>query len=93
MTSPVPRRATRLSLDPVSSAEAGASSPAQSGALADWRAVSAYVLLGEPGSGKTTAFEMECDADPEGSERVSARDFAELDTTEPPRVAREDPVY
>ena len=80
----VPRRATRLSLDPVSSAEAGAASPAQSGPLADWRDVSAYVLLGEPGSGKTTAFEMECDADPKGSERVSARDFAELDTTSHP---------
>ena len=80
----VPRRATRLSLDPVSSAEAGASSPAQSGPLADWRDVSAYVLLGEPGSGKTTAFEMECHADPKGSERVSARDFAELDTTSHP---------
>ena len=80
----VPRRATRLSLDPVSSAEAGAASPAQSGPLADWRDVSAYVLLGEPGSGKTTAFEMECDADPEGSERVSARDFAELDITSHP---------
>ena len=80
----VPRRATRLSLDPVSSAEAGAASPAQSGPLADWRDVSAYVLLGEPGSGKTTAFEMECDADLEGSERVSARDFAELDTTSHP---------
>ena len=75
----VPRRVTRLSLDPVSSAEANAASPARSGPLADWRDASAYVLLGEPGSGKTTAFEMECDADPEGSERVSARDFTELD--------------
>ena len=80
----VPRRVTRLSLDPVSSAEAGAASPAQSVALADWRDVSAYVLLGEPGSGKTTAFEMECDADPKGSERVSARDFAELDVASHP---------
>ena len=80
MTTPrVPRRVTVLSLDRGPSAGADAAPSAKSGSLADHRGASAYVLLGEPGSGKTTAFEMECDADPEGSERVSARDFVELD--------------
>ena len=81
---PVPRRVTELTLDPVSSAEPRAASPARSGPLADWRGASGYVLLGEPGSGKTTAFEMECDADPESGERFSARDFAALDVDSRP---------
>ena len=73
----VPRRVTESSLDPGSFANAA--SPATSSSLADHRNASAYVLLGEPGAGKTTAFEMECDADPANSERVSVRDFVELD--------------
>ena len=72
----VPRRVTELSLDPASSAKVPS---AKSGSLEDHRSALAYVLLGEPGAGKTTAFEMECDADPEGSARVIARDFVELD--------------
>ena len=75
----VPRRVTESSLDPGSSAEANAASSAEFSLLADHRNASAYVLLGEPGAGKTTAFEMECDADPESSEWVSVRDFVELD--------------
>lgn len=75
----VPRRVTESSLDPGSFAEANAASSAKSSSLADHRDASAYVLLGEPGAGKTTAFEMECDADPVNSERVSVRDFVELD--------------
>ena len=74
----VSRRVTELSLDPASSAEADAVPSAESGSLEDHSNALAYVL-GEPGAGKTTAFEMECDADPEGSERVIARDFVELD--------------
>ena len=80
----VPRRVTELKLGGTSSAETHADSPPESGWLEDHRTASAYVLLGEPGSGKTTAFEMECAADPEGSEQVSARDFAELDTASHP---------
>ena len=68
-----------MSLDPGPSAEPEAGSSAEASWLADYRDAPAYVLLGEPGSGKTTAFEMECDADPEGSEPVSARDFVELE--------------
>ena len=71
-------RVTELSLDPASSAEADAVPSAKSGSPEDHRSALAYVL-GEPGAGKATAFEMECDADPEGSERVIARDVVELD--------------
>ena len=80
----VPRRVTGSSLDPGSSAEANALSTATSSSLADHRNAPAYVLLGEPGAGKTTAFEMECDADPEGSEWVTVRDFVELDSNSHP---------
>ena len=75
----VPRRVTESSLDSGLSAEANAASSAKSSSLADHRNASAYVLLGEPGAGKTTAFQMECDADPESSEWVNVRDFVELD--------------
>jgi hypothetical protein len=48
----------------------------------------AYVLLGEPGAGKTTAFEMEAEA--AGTEPVSARDFIAL----PPRPEwSEKPIF
>ena len=43
--------------------------------LADFRTVSAYVLLGDPGSGKTTSFEAERDALGEEACLVTARDF------------------
>ena len=79
MTLRVPRRVHEVSLDPGKSAEPNAASSAEASWLLDHRAAPAYVLLGEPGSGKTTAFEMECGADPPGSQRVSARDFVELD--------------
>lgn len=46
--------------------------------LADWRGVNAYVLLAEPGAGKTRAFETESEAT--GGEYVKARDFIALDT-------------
>ncbi|MDE0624019.1 MAG: hypothetical protein OXH83_20345 [Bryobacterales bacterium] len=74
----VPRRVNEVSLDRGSPTETNAAPSTDSCWLADHRGAQAYVLLGEPGSGKTTAFEMEADADPENSELVSARDFAEL---------------
>ena len=44
--------------------------------LESFRGESAYVLLGPPGSGKTTAFKHE--ADSEGVEPITARDFRKL---------------
>ena len=68
----LPRRVTVL--------EDRSDSPAESGQLlAEHRDQPAYVLLGEPGSGKTTAFQMEHDADRGNSELVSVRDFTRLD--------------
>ena len=75
----VPRRVTELKIGTVSSVEPGAVLPADPVPLADWRTSAAYVLLGEPGSGKTTAFEMECEADRGSNRTVSARDFTELE--------------
>lgn len=40
--------------------------------LKDWRGVDAYVLLGDPGAGKTSSFESECKT--EGGTWVTARD-------------------
>lgn len=45
--------------------------------LADYRDVSAYVLLGDPGAGKTKSFEQEASAS--GGHYIKARDFAELE--------------
>ena len=75
----VPRRVTEVSIGPDSSGKHGETTPAEPVPLAEWRTASAYVLLGEPGAGKTTAFEMECEDDPERIELVSARDFTALD--------------
>ena len=49
--------------------------------LADFRDEPAYVLLGDPGMGKTTAFEMECAALGENARLLSARNFLSLDLT------------
>lgn len=51
----------------------GSTGPPQS--LAAYRETPAWVLLGDPGAGKTTAFEAEAGADPERAHFVSARDF------------------
>lgn len=45
--------------------------------LADWRAAPAYVLLGDPGAGKTKSFERE--AATTGGHYIRARAFAALD--------------
>lgn len=47
--------------------------------LSEFRDTPAYVLLGDPGAGKTTAFETECDALGEEACMVPARDFLALD--------------
>ncbi len=47
--------------------------------LAAFRAVPAYVLLGDPGSGKSTSFGVECDALEPAACLVTARDFLTFD--------------
>ena len=59
----VPRRATQDHSD----------ATRETRVLEKWRAVDAYVLLADPGAGKSTAFEVEAAA--EGTTTVSARDF------------------
>lgn len=46
--------------------------------LSDWRDLDAYVLLGEPGSGKTVAFQTEALADGEDALYITVRDFVTL---------------
>ena len=52
--------------------------------LKDFRSEHAYVLLGDPGSGKTTAFESECRAHGNSACLVDARDFVSLDLNKHP---------
>ncbi len=47
--------------------------------LEEFRSAAACVLLGDPGSGKTTAFDAECKALGESAHLISARDFLALD--------------
>ena len=52
--------------------------------LKEYRQAPAYVLLGDPGAGKTTAFEMECEALADGACLVDARDFIAFDPEDHP---------
>ena len=47
--------------------------------LSAYRSASAYVLLGDPGSGKTTEFALECAQQGDAAVPVTARDFLALD--------------
>ena len=71
----VPRTCTEV---PDTNADAKRSREDVSQRLEAFRAVSAYVLLGDPGAGKTTAFEAECDALGESACLITARDFLAL---------------
>ena len=61
--------------------------------LASFRSVSAYVLLGDPGSGKTTAFEVEAEAAGDSAVLVSARDFITFDVERHPEWGGQDSLH
>ena len=70
MSTPRPRTCTEIS--------AGRADPQQDREpryLEAFRDVPAYVLLGDPGAGKTTAFEAECEALGEQACRITADEF------------------
>ena len=52
--------------------------------LESFRSKSAYVLLGDPGSGKSTAFEVEAEAAGDNGVLLSARDFITFDVDRHP---------
>ena len=70
MTVIVPRTCTEISTRDVD--RNGEKTPRS---LEAFRSTSAYVLLGDPGSGKTTAFDTECKALGENACLINARDF------------------
>ena len=52
--------------------------------LEDFRDTPAYVLLGDPGAGKTKAFEAECQALGEKAHSITADDFLTYDASNLP---------
>ena len=69
----VPRTCTTVPSDGAQQRKEARSRP-----LADFRSAPAYVLLGDPGSGKSTSFEAERDALGDEACLVTARDFLAL---------------
>ena len=53
--------------------------PREARPLKEYRDLPAYVLLGDPGAGKTTAFETECETLSDRALRITARDFTTFD--------------
>ena len=66
----IPRTCTEIAID--GSVRVGFVGPKP---LSAFREVPAYVLLGEPGAGKTTEFEQECHALSEAAAFIKAREF------------------
>ena len=79
----VPRTCTELRDDD----RASVSEPARSKPLVAFRECSAYVLLGDPGMGKTTVFGTEACALGQSALNVDARDFANFDADDHPEWA------
>ena len=75
----IPRTCTEVATD--GSARVGIVEPQP---LSAFREVPAYVLLGEPGAGKTTEFKQECAASGDQAEWISARRFAKADIASRP---------
>ena len=71
MSTPVARTCTEMPPRGAHNIEASNPMP-----LKAYRSKPAYVLLGDPGSGKTTEFEQECDALGDAAMYVTARSFA-----------------
>jgi len=77
---PVPRTCTKISPDDQTArAQNRVSRP-----LRDFRSEPAYVLLGDPGAGKSTAFQAECDELGEEAVLISARNFLTFDVSRRP---------
>lgn len=74
----VPRTCTKLR----DNNDEDRSAPQPPQPLREFQECSAYVLLGDPGMGKTTAFREEASALGQFACRVNARDFANLDANE-----------
>ena len=53
--------------------------PREARPLKEYRDLPAYVLLGDPGAGKTTAFKTECETLGDRALRITARDFTTFD--------------
>ena len=70
----VPRTCTEIP-DANTIADAGRSQANARQSLESFQSTPAYVLLGDPGAGKTTAFKRECDSLDEAASYVTARDF------------------
>ena len=75
----VPRTCTEIPRQDLRSIRKG-----ESGPLREFRAVSAYVLLGDPGSGKSTEFERECKELGDEAALITARNFLAFDPNNHP---------
>ena len=88
MTIPVPRTCTDITRD--DSDRLGENKPRL---LKEFRSKPAYVLLGDPGAGKTTAFEVESGELGEEAVPISARDFITFSVSSHPRMAWENALH
>ena len=79
MTYIVPRTCTEI---PRNNADRNTETPSQP--MKGYRSVPAYVLLGDPGSGKSTEFESECRDLGEAAFLLTARDFLAFDVDSHP---------